>query len=71
LYLGFLLCFPSLAAAAVWLIIIAFYWFVARYEEKLLLEKFGPEYEHYMREVPMFLPRIRKGRSTRGGQSRG
>ncbi len=60
LYLGMLLISMSLAAAIVWLIVIAFLHYISRHEEKLLLARFGEEYEQYMREVPMWLPRLRK-----------
>lgn len=60
LYLGFLLISISLAAAAVWLLAIAFLHYISRHEEKLLLARFGKEYEHYMQEVPMWLPRLRR-----------
>ena len=60
LYLGLLLFRTSLAAAAVWIITIAFLHYISRYEEKLLLKRFGKEYEQYMRDVPMYLPRLRR-----------
>ena len=58
LYLGMLLISISLAAAVVWMIAIAFLHYISRHEEKLLLARFGEEYEQYMREVPMWLPRL-------------
>lgn len=58
-YLVLLVITLSLAAAIVWFIIIGFYHFLARYEEKLLLKKFGAAYEEYMKTVPMWLPRTR------------
>ena len=60
LYLGFLMLSISLAAAFVWVIAILFLHYVSRYEERLLLARFGDEYEQYMREVPMWIPRLRK-----------
>lgn len=60
LYLGLLLISISLAAAGVWIIAIGFLHYISRYEEKLLLVRFGEEYERYMREVPMWLPRFRR-----------
>jgi protein-S-isoprenylcysteine O-methyltransferase Ste14 len=59
LYLGLLMLSISLAAAAVWVCAIAFLYYISRYEEKLLVERFGREYEQYMREVPMWIPRFR------------
>ena len=60
LYLGFLMLSISLAAAFVWVIAILFLHYISRYEERLLLARFGEEYEQYMREVPMWIPRLRK-----------
>ena len=60
LYLGFLMLSMSLAAAVVWLCAIGFLYYISRFEEKLLLVRFGEEYEQYMRDVPMWVPRIRK-----------
>jgi protein-S-isoprenylcysteine O-methyltransferase Ste14 len=59
-YLGFLMLSLSLAAAVVWAIAIAFLHYISRYEEVLLLARFGDAYEQYMREVPMWIPRLRK-----------
>ncbi|UCC11368.1 MAG: isoprenylcysteine carboxylmethyltransferase family protein [candidate division WOR-3 bacterium] len=56
LYLSCLLLTLSLLSVLVWLIIIAFYVYISRHEEKLLLARFGSEYEDYMGEVPMLIP---------------
>jgi protein-S-isoprenylcysteine O-methyltransferase Ste14 len=56
-YLGLLMLSLSLAAAVVWAIAIAFLHTISRYEEGLLLARFGEAYEAYMREVPMWIPR--------------
>ncbi len=60
LYLGFLMLSTSLAAVVIWIIAIGFLHYISRYEEKLLLAHFGEEYEQYMREVPMWIPRLRR-----------
>ncbi len=60
LYLGLLMLSISLAAAVVWIIAIGFLHYISRYEERLLLARFGEDYEQYMREVPMWIPRLRK-----------
>ncbi len=60
LYLGLLMLSISLAATAVWLIAIGFLHYISRYEEKLLLARFGKDYEQYVREVPMWIPRLRR-----------
>jgi len=56
LYLGLLVLSMSLAAAVIWIISVGFFHYISRHEEKLLLERFGEEYEQYMREVPMWIP---------------
>ena len=60
LYLGFLILSISLAASMVWVIGIGFLHYISRHEERLLLARFGKEYEQYMRQVPMWIPRFRK-----------
>ena len=60
LYPGLLMMSISLAAAVIWLIAIAFLNYLSRFEEKLLLEHFGEEYKQYMKEVPMWIPRLRR-----------
>ncbi len=60
IYLGFLMLSISLAAAVVWLVAIGVLHYISRFEERLLLERFGEEYEQYMREVPMWIPRFWK-----------
>lgn len=57
LYLGFLMMSTSLVAAVVWVIAIGFLHYISRYEERLLLARFGEVYRQYMREVPMWIPR--------------
>lgn len=59
-YLGLLMLSLSLAAVGVWGITIVFLHYISRYEEKLLLARFGEDYAKYMREVPMWLPRFLK-----------
>jgi protein-S-isoprenylcysteine O-methyltransferase Ste14 len=56
LYLGMILFTFSLFSVGVWIIIILFYHLISRYEERLLLKKFGKEYEDYMKRVPMWIP---------------
>ena len=58
LYLGLLFLNISLAAALVWIAAIIFLHYISRYEERLLLARFGKEYEQYMRDVPMWFPRL-------------
>ena len=58
LYLGLLVLNISLAAAFIWIIATLFLHYISRYEEKLLLARFGDEYKQYIKEVGMWLPRI-------------
>jgi len=62
LYLGFLSLNISLAAAAIWLLAIGFLHYLSRYEERLLIDRFGDDYRRYMREVPMWIPGIKRKR---------
>ena len=61
-YLGLLVLSFSIYATLVWFVIIGFYFFLARHEERLLLEKYGDQYETYRKTVPMWLPFIRRRR---------
>ena len=60
LYLGLLMLSLSLAAALIWVIAILFLHYIATYEEMLCLARYGDEYSRYMRDVPMWVPRIWK-----------
>ncbi len=62
LYLGLLLIKISIAASIVWVFAIILYYGLSRFEEKLLLERFGDDYALYMTSVPMLLPFIRRGK---------
>lgn len=59
-YLGLLLLSMSLAAIFVWLMAIGFLHYISRHEEKLLLARFGTDYKQYMRDVPMWIPRLKR-----------
>lgn len=56
LYLGLILLTLSLLSVLVWILIIAFYYMISRYEEKLLTQRFESAYEEYKKKVPMLLP---------------
>lgn len=60
LYPGLLMMSISIAASLVWLVAIGFLYYISRYEEKALLAHFGEEYKQYMKEVPMWIPRLRR-----------
>jgi protein-S-isoprenylcysteine O-methyltransferase Ste14 len=57
-YLGLLFFRTSLAAAVIWIIAIVFLTSISRYEEKLLLARFGDDYRQYMNDVGMFFPKF-------------
>jgi len=58
LYLGLLLFSMSIASAIIWILAIIFLNYIARYEEKILVDHFGEEYRAYMKEVPRWIPKI-------------
>jgi protein-S-isoprenylcysteine O-methyltransferase Ste14 len=58
LYLGFIISTLSVASFIVWIGIIIFYFFISKYEEKVLIREFGDDYRQYMKEVPMLCPRL-------------
>ena len=55
-YAGMICLTVSLVSAALFIIIVAFYRYISRYEEKLLTQRFGDEYREYMKKVPMLFP---------------
>lgn len=65
---GFLLQWPTLLTLAMFPVLVFMYVHLARTEEREALAEFGVEYEHYMREVPGFIPRLSEliGGSTHG-----
>jgi len=60
LYLGLLMFNISLAAVIIWIAGIVFLNYISRYEEKLLLARFGEDYKRYMKETGMWVPGIHK-----------
>ena len=60
LYFGLLMLSLSLAAALIWAIAISFLHYIAKYEERLCLVRYGEEYNRYMQDVPMWIPRFWK-----------
>ena len=63
MYLGSILIFLSvvvlslsLIATMIFIAVVIFYYFLCRYEEKVLIEKLGKEYTDYMKKVPMLIP---------------
>jgi protein-S-isoprenylcysteine O-methyltransferase Ste14 len=66
LYMGLLMFSLSLAASGIWLLAIIFLHHISRHEEKLLLQRFGEEYKIYMKDVPMWIPRLRFALAKKG-----
>ena len=62
-YLGSSIITMSIASAAFWILIIIFYFIIARFEERILTGQFGDEYLRYKSEVGMLLPRLIRRRS--------
>jgi len=62
LYLGLFLLHMSLAAGLVGIGAAVFLHYLSRYEERLLLKRFGDDYQSYMHDVGMWIPRLRRKR---------
>ena len=62
LYLGLFMLTMSLAAGAILPGAAAFLYSLSRYEERLLLKRFGDDYRSYMCDVGMWVPRLRRNR---------
>ena len=60
LYLGLTVTSCSIFSFIICIFIIIFYYYISKYEEKILLNKFGADYDKYMKEVPMWFPKIFK-----------
>jgi len=61
-YLSLVLYSLSLVCLFLWILITAFYGYLARYEEKALVRFFGDAYVQYQKDVPMLFPKIRVNR---------
>jgi len=57
-YLEAILSTLSLVSAAFWLLIIGFYIFICKYEERILAEAFGNDYLKYKKKTGMLFPRL-------------
>ena len=66
LYAGLIALNMSLAAVMIWIVAIVFLFSLCRYEEGLLLQRFGEDYSSYNSEVPMWIPSLtRRPRGNR------
>ena len=63
-YLGAILITLSLISATFWLVIVAAYILIARYEERILSEAFGEKYTAYKKRTGMLFPKIFKSTRT-------
>lgn len=61
IYLAFVVLILSTIVFIVWIVIVIFYIYISKFEEQLLLNRFGKEYEEYMKKTPMLIPGL-KGR---------
>ena len=59
-YLGAVLTTMSIASAAFWLLILGFYVYISRYEERILAEQFGQDYLNYKKKTGMLFPKLLK-----------
>lgn len=59
-YLGLVITTGSIISLIILVLMILFYYYISHHEEKLLIEKFGKEYEEYMEQTPMLIPRVSK-----------
>ncbi|MBN2155316.1 MAG: isoprenylcysteine carboxylmethyltransferase family protein [Candidatus Lokiarchaeota archaeon] len=57
-YIGWIISTLSLASIIILLLLILFYNYIANYEEKILIEKFGDLYRDYQQQVPKWGIRI-------------
>ncbi len=57
-YLGITVLMFSLPLLLIFIPIFIFYNFIARHEEKLLLNQFGDDYAQYMKRVKRWIPKI-------------
>jgi len=60
-YMGAGLAFEKLSVAVAFVVLfLLLHWPTILYEERKLRSKFGEEYDQYARDVPRFVPRVRK-----------
>jgi len=59
-YLSFVVLSFSAVAMVIFVLIVIFYYYLCRYEERILIEKLGDKYCNYMKKVPMLFPKFKK-----------
>lgn len=59
-YMGSAVITMSIASAAFWPVIVVFYFFISRYEERLLEDEFGDDYSTYKKRTGMLFPKLFK-----------
>ena len=57
-YLSVIVLSLSLVALGIFIVAVMFYYFISRYEEKLLVDKLGSRYSDYIKRVPMLIPKL-------------
>ena len=58
-YLAAILSTLSIASAVFWLLIIGFYIYICKYEERILAEAFGNDYLEYKKKTGMLFPKLK------------
>lgn len=64
--LGFLLQWPTLLTLVMFPVLVIMYVRLAMLEEREAIAEFGDAYRQYMKEVPAFIPRLRRAALSRG-----
>ena len=58
-YLAAILSTLSIASAVFWLLVIGFYIYICKYEERILAEAFGNDYLEYKKKTGMLFPKLK------------
>jgi protein-S-isoprenylcysteine O-methyltransferase Ste14 len=61
-YLGLAVSTASLASLVLFVGIFVFHDYIASYEEKLLVARFGEHYKEYMKRTGKWIPRLARAR---------
>jgi len=60
LCLAILILSLSVLSFIIWIILIIFYYYIASYEEQILISKLGDQYIEYHSKVPMLIPGLKR-----------